>query len=144
MVITSLINWKLSKSEFGQIFKMIIVSLQIFRNWIFYVQTSLNLSVTICSFTALRKAQSAACIYQLICRSKLWLDWIPLMARIFKIPNELILNHSPEYSVLREFGGVGFFRHVTDINVDDSYQPHVKDQAYLIVLIGSIFEQNRG
>ena len=66
------------------------------------------------------------------------------MARIFKIPHELILNHSPEYSVLREFGGVGFFRHVTDINVDDSYQPHFKDQACLIVLIGSIFEQNRG
>ena len=37
-----------------------------------------------------------------------------------------------------------FFRHVTDINVDDSYQPYFKDQACLIVLIGSIFEQNRG
>ena len=66
------------------------------------------------------------------------------MARIFKIPNELILNHSSEYSVLRELGGIGFFRHVADINFHDSYQPHFKDQACLIVLIGSIFEQNRG
>ena len=66
------------------------------------------------------------------------------MARIFKIPNELILNYSPEYSVSMELGGIGFFRHVTDIYVDDSYQPHFKDQACLIVLIGSIFEQNRG
>ena len=78
-------------------------------------------SVGIFSFTTLYKAQPAACIYQLICRSKLWLDWIPLTARIFKIPQELILHHSPECFVLKEFGGVGFSRHVTDITCSLSW-----------------------
>ena len=78
--------------------------------WKKYVQKhwTLYCSVTICSFTTFHKAQPAACIYHLICRSKLWLDWIPLVARIFNISHEFSLNHS-ESSVLREFGGVGFF-----------------------------------
>ncbi len=148
----NILNWKLPKSEFGENFKMTIISLPIFPHFIFYFEILKKLRSNTWNLVFFGYALffyniaqgSSSCLH-------LSADLpIKAMTRLNPFDSSNFQNSKWTHFEPGVFRTQGirwcrfFFRHVTDINVDDSYQSHFKDQAYLIVLIGSIFEQNRG